>query len=297
MKEDGEIEFKYTEKIYSDKVYIDTFDKDSSSPEVKHVQTNQKRLEISKEEFKEMFPLNRTTDKPKILVQWDDLCTYTGIGIVLYLKEKYNDTRPFSSDFYFDRKDEYVDCIDFAKAYFEDILSERTIIDEFENNYYDILKYSPISNTLISILKTSTYASHIVFYFKKDDKIISSILDGFEEYFIPRNKRKLCSISYVDGSEASFNEAIKKLRPNTVFCININDTLSYILENDELENIEIFGPDKHHCLPDEFIDYYFVKLEGLVLPKRCSVRLFSEVIHSVKEVRDEQLGRLGKEFT
>lgn len=239
-------------------------------------------VNIKKSDYERAFPINRTT-KPKILMLWDDICIYTGIGIVLFLKEKYGLDNPFDEELYFQRGSRYSDCVDFAHAFFEDRFTKTEIETELKNNYFEIQKYSPVSNTLISVLKMINYSKSITFAFRYDCDEIPNIIKGFEKYFnVVRNNE--CQINYIVLDEYDFGTVMDKLCPTVVFCLDVNKYYEKVLDSKHLENIEFYGPLCHNHLSFEFKEFYFGRLNGMFLPKKCSIQLYKEQIYEVSDV-------------
>ena len=275
----------------SDSITITNYerDKDLSSPYKKKDSYN-----ISKADFENNFPINRLT-KPKILIQWDDLCSYVGIGLVLFLKDKYKLKNTFNEELYFMRTVAYLDPIDFAYAFFEDRFEKDLIEKELKGNYFTVMEFAPVSNTLISVMRLYNYSSSITFVFKYDDDKITYLMKDLEKYFkVVRGNE--CELNYVVLDEYSWKTIMHNVKPTVVFANDIATVLDIAMDDDSLENIEFYGPSLHNNLPGDFKDLYFGKLEGSVLPKRCSVRLFNEQIYVAPGVGNDDVEKLSGRY-
>lgn len=275
----------------SDSITITNYerDKDLSSPYKKKNSYN-----ISKADFENNFPINRLT-KPKILIQWDDLCSYVGIGLVLFLKDKYKLKNIFNEELYFMRTVAYLDPVDFAYAFFEDHFEKDLIEKELKENYFTVMEFAPVSNTLISVMKLYNYSSSITFVFKYDDDKITYLMKDLEKYFkVVRGNE--CELNYVVLDEYSWKTIMHNVKPTVVFANDIATVLDITMDDDSLENIEFYGPSLHNNLPGDFKDLYFGKLEGSVLPKRCSVRLFNEQIYAAPGAGNDDFEKLSGRY-
>lgn len=260
-----------------DEVLFRTFEKQIHDKEEKYSEVQSAKM--TKSDFLKQFPINRRNNSI-VMVMWDDLCVYTGIGLVLYLKEKYKlKDVIIVEELYFNRSPIYLDPVKFAYAYINEQLSEDVIKKELKDNYMTIMEYSPVSNTLMAILNLINYITSITFVFRHDTKEIPSLLSDFVHMF-KVVKGKGCELNYVVLDEYSLTKIMLHLKPNNVFCNDVAEVFEIILDNDPLEDVQIYGPVVHNNLPSEFKELYFDKLEGKILPKRCCITFYEERIYS-----------------
>ena len=290
--DDNNLELNIRDEVGDRQIEFTNYELENESDEEL---TETGKINLSKSDFDKMFPINKTKN-PRMLVQWDDVCQYTGLGLLLFLNEKYELNLKFNDHLYFHRASKYNDTVDFVEAVIGDKIPRQQIENEFRNNYYEVLQYSPVSNTLISIMNMYNYSTSITFAFRYDDLALTPILSGLESYF-KVIKGNYCCLNYISLDENSFEEAMVKIKPNMVFCLNLNRYYSYLLETDGLGDIEFYGPDVHNNLPDEFKNFYFGLLEGMVLPKRCAIHLYKEQMYEIHGRGNDDTDPIGNFIT
>ena len=209
----------------------------------------------SYEEIKEMYPIYNRRMNNVMLLFWDDVVSYTSIGLLdflnynVYKKDNFN----FYIQVFLERNNKYLDGLSFAVKILEEEVKIKTNINTLEkvlkDNYFKILQHSPLSGLLhqISLSKKVFKSIYLVFRVKFEEA--EEMVKSLKNILFPNSEIELVPL-FLD--EKDITTIIDECKPNIFFGGDSGKCLEYAYSK-ELKSLEFFCNYGHNGLSDEFL--------------------------------------------
>ena len=210
---------------------------------------------VSYDEIKQMYPAyNRRLDNDLFLF-WDDVVSYTSIGLLdflnynVYKKENFN----FYIKAFLERNNKYLDGLSFAVKILEEEVKIKTSIETLEkvlkDNYFKILQHSPLSGLLHQLSMTKRMVKTIYLIFRVKFKEVNTIIESLKNILFNETSVEVIPLFLEEASVTSY---IDRYNPNVFFGGDSGECLEHCYKN-ELKNKEFFCNYGHNGFSDEFL--------------------------------------------
>lgn len=210
---------------------------------------------VSYDEIKQMYPAyNRRLDNDLFLF-WDDVVSYTSIGLLdflnynVYKKENFN----FYIKAFLERNNKYLDGLSFAVKILEEEIKIKTSVQTLEkvlkDNYFKILQHSPLSGLLHQLSMTKRMVKNIYLIFRVKFNEVDTIVESLKNILFNEVNVNIIPLFLEEGSVTSY---IDRYNPNVFFGGDSGECLEHCYKN-ELKHKEFFCNYGHNGFSDEFL--------------------------------------------
>lgn len=222
--------------------------------------------------LREMFPLQE--DRYSCVVDWDDMCQYTAVGLSEALNEIYNLNTEFNLVDFLSRTN-YPNGIDYVKRMLYPNIPESTINEIYRKNYAKICQVSPKTEFFNRMFLAKLVYKSMTFIFPYEIPGLGAFVGDIEREIFT-NK---VSCDYIVLSNDEQKKEFYKKGTHDIYVV-ANGGICYeglLLKN--REDKLIITPDNHHGINDIILVMYLMVFEqnDLPGPNMISIQLLAEL--------------------
>ena len=225
----------------------------------------------------------------KVLLFWDDTVQFTTLGLIDVLLDEpefediSDEDKVWDYSKFFYRGIENTDTDEFVIRLIKELYNKEVTYEKirylYATRYLDILKRSPVSNVMITIITIEQIYDRIHFVFKGvlEEDEFEELIISFKNRLV-RGETKILTYDTLLNYDFDDMNLLKTIGKEYDFYVHTNlGNVHIFIEEEEKMNAIMLGPNKHNGIPEDILmAYYFIHGQPNRGPYNAELILYNE---------------------